>query len=139
MPITVGVQLIVRNGSHILLGQRANAFQSGSWGLPGGHLESGETLLQAAARELLEETGLIAREMRVFCVTDPILESNFHLQIGVEALSYSGTPRILEPRKCTGLGFFSLANLPQPLFISSVGVIRNYQSGSFYSHQGPIG
>ncbi|MDQ3431099.1 MAG: NUDIX domain-containing protein [Actinomycetota bacterium] len=41
----------------VLLQQRGD---DGSWGLPGGALDPGETLEQAARRELLEETGLVA-------------------------------------------------------------------------------
>ena len=56
-----GVRLTVsavakREGGNgeILLIQRAD---NGHWGLPGGHVEPGESVAQAAAREVLEETG----------------------------------------------------------------------------------
>lgn len=41
-----------------LLGERINASAANTWGLPGGHLEFGETFEEGASREVLEETGL---------------------------------------------------------------------------------
>lgn len=130
--VRVGVQPIVTEGERILLGQRKNVFHSGSWGLPGGHLEPGESLLHACARELFEETGILATEMRLFCVTDPTAESNYHMQIGIEVLRYEGEPQIMEPNLCSALGFFPFDDLPQPIFMSSVDVIKNYVERVFY-------
>ena len=47
-------------GDEVLLVQRGSALGRGRWSLPGGKLELGETTLQAAHRELLEETGITA-------------------------------------------------------------------------------
>jgi 8-oxo-dGTP diphosphatase len=48
-----------RDDGHVLLARRANvSYASGLWGLPGGHVEDGETLAAAAARELSEEVGV---------------------------------------------------------------------------------
>ncbi|MGW4802975.1 NUDIX domain-containing protein [Kitasatospora sp. NPDC004272] len=44
--------------SHVLLIERGHPPYQGLLALPGGHVDSGETALQAAARELLEETGI---------------------------------------------------------------------------------
>jgi ADP-ribose pyrophosphatase YjhB (NUDIX family) len=49
----------------VLLIQRADDL---TWGLPGGHVEVGETWSQAALRECLEETGWIARITGIFGV-----------------------------------------------------------------------
>lgn len=54
--VRVGVALVVRNAKgHILLERRSD---NGLWGLPGGRVEPGESLLQTALREAKEETGL---------------------------------------------------------------------------------
>lgn len=52
------VSTIVGAGDRVLLCRRAYAPAAQRWGLPGGFLECGETLEQAAARETLEETGV---------------------------------------------------------------------------------
>ncbi len=59
-PPKLGVSACVWHAKRVLIVQRANAPFAGLWSLPGGHVEAGETLLTAAHRELLEETGVKA-------------------------------------------------------------------------------
>ena len=54
----VGVGAVVLDGDRVLLIKRGHAPLKGQWSLPGGGVEVGETLEQAIAREVTEETGL---------------------------------------------------------------------------------
>ena len=56
----LGVSASVWRDGKLLLVQRAKP-PVGIWAFPGGHVEAGERLEEAVARELLEETGLTAR------------------------------------------------------------------------------
>ena len=56
----LGVSASIWRGGKVLLVQRAKP-PRGIWAFPGGHVEAGEKLEEAAARELLEETGMSAR------------------------------------------------------------------------------
>ncbi|HVY20396.1 MAG TPA: NUDIX domain-containing protein [Bauldia sp.] len=60
----LGVSALVVDGTRVLLVKRGKAPLKGCWSLPGGHLETGETLAAAAAREVAEETGIAARGLR---------------------------------------------------------------------------
>ncbi|MFV0513837.1 MAG: NUDIX hydrolase [Jhaorihella sp.] len=56
------IAVLVKDG-HVLLARRSNMPDAGLWGFPGGHVEPGETAMEAAVRELFEETGVRARPL----------------------------------------------------------------------------
>jgi 8-oxo-dGTP diphosphatase len=74
-PIVAVSALIIRDGS-ILLVKRANEPNKGKWSLPGGKLELGETVRQAAEREALEECSVRVMADHIFEVTDHIIHDD---------------------------------------------------------------
>lgn len=56
----VAVLAVTFRGGDVILVQRKNEPQKGTWGFPGGSVELGESLAEAALRELKEETGTVA-------------------------------------------------------------------------------
>jgi mutator protein MutT len=61
-PVRIAVVVVTNPDGAVLLQLRDPdaAAEPGQWGLPGGHVEHGETAAMAAARELTQETGLVA-------------------------------------------------------------------------------
>ncbi|KAI0977542.1 NUDIX hydrolase domain-like protein [Xylaria arbuscula] len=89
-----------------LVGQRINAHGSGTYALPGGHLEFGETPEQCAAREVSEETGLKVTNVRFMTATNDYMpEDNKHyitLFVVCEREDDKDKAENLEPHKCAG-------------------------------------
>lgn len=69
----VGVGAIVIEGDRVLLVKRAHPPIQGQWSIPGGVLEVGELVREAAVREAREETGLIVEPGELLGVYDRIL------------------------------------------------------------------
>jgi len=70
----VGIGAIIIEGDRIVLVKRANPPIQGHWSIPGGVLEVGEMVREAAVREAREETGLIVEPGELLGVYDRILE-----------------------------------------------------------------
>jgi 8-oxo-dGTP diphosphatase len=102
--------MIVRAGS-VLLGRRAphRRICPDTWDLIGGHLEPGETLELALARELGEEIGVVPTVFRPIAMIDFTEEAgepvHFHL---FRVTAYEGTPRLANDEH-TDLRWFALA------------------------------
>lgn len=68
-PVPAVLAIVLREGQ-VLLVRRANPPDQGRWGFPGGRMEMGETHMEAALRELGEETGITADQPRLLTVLD---------------------------------------------------------------------
>lgn len=70
-PVAAVLAVVVR-GEEVILVRRANPPDAGLWGFPGGKIEPGEPITDAAVRELHEETCVTARAVEVFTAVDAI-------------------------------------------------------------------
>jgi ADP-ribose pyrophosphatase YjhB (NUDIX family) len=77
--VAVGAFVFDRDG-RVLLIERAKPPGEGLWTVPGGRLDRGETLAQAVAREVREETGLIVEVGALACVVER-MGDDFHFVI----------------------------------------------------------
>jgi len=69
----VGVGVVVWREQQVLLVRRGRPPRKGEWGIPGGAQALGETVFDAARREVLEETGLTIRPTAIVTVVDSII------------------------------------------------------------------
>ena len=72
----VGVGAIIVEDGRVLLVKRGHAPLAGEWSIPGGVLELGETLREAAVREAREETCLSVEPMELLGVYDRVLRDD---------------------------------------------------------------
>lgn len=122
----VGVSALIIKGDKVLFGKRKNAHGAGSWCYPGGHLEYGETWEECARREVSEEVGIEIGNIRFGAITNDIFESEqkHYITICMVADYVSGDVGVLEPDKLEEWGWYTWDNLPTPLFLPTINLLK---------------
>lgn len=102
----------------VLLLRRANTnYMDRKWDFAGsGHVEEGETATQAVCRELLEETGLVARPGdAVFLHVSHRVKEPTYYDFYFQIKTWTGEPSIREPDKCSDMDWFPTDALPEDM------------------------
>lgn len=127
MPVDFAVvpaaHVYLRRGNEILLQQRSNTgYMDGCWvASAAGHIEPHETAAFAGVREAREELGVVLTGAQLVPLT--LLQRTDGTDDARQqradwyfmATEWTGEPHIMEPTKCSGLGWFHLADLPTPI------------------------
>lgn len=117
------VDIIIRCGNSIVLIERKN--EPRGWALPGGFVDYGESLEQAAVREALEETGLRISELRQFgAYSDPSRDPRQHNISVVFTARADGTPEGGDD--AARARWFSLDELPRDLCFDHGRILADY-------------
>lgn len=117
---------VVKNGK-FLISCRKGTHGVNTWGLLGGHLEFGETIEEGAKREVLEETGMLIKNVKIVGITNDIIENGekHYVTIWITSKWESGEPEITEPDKFLRLEWRDFDTLPENLFLPLSGLLRS--------------
>jgi len=140
-----GFGVMVLKDGKLLLGKRNDDAEKassylhgeGTWTMPGGSLKFHEELKDAALREVLEETGMILKkeDLKIVSVTNDTVPDNHFVTIGWFCQNVSEQePRVMEPDEITEWKWFSLDELPKPLYPSSEKLLKNYLDKEIYKN-----
>ena len=133
--------VLLRSGARseeVLLQLRANTgFRDGHWAIgAAGHVEAGESVLAAAAREAAEELGVLVAQgdleplcamHRTQATGDPLDE---RADFFFACRRWAGEPRRVELHKTADLRWFPLAALPEPVVPHERVVLEGLRRGA---------
>ena len=128
-PVTVHLFFFREN--QILLLRRFNTgFRDGEYSVPAGHLEGGETVMEAAAREGAEEAGVnIPLNGMTFSTVLHRIEGEERVDFFVVINQWDGEPFNAEPDKCDDLRWVDVDALPTSIIPYVKQALENHQKG----------
>lgn len=131
IPASYVYLLRTRQGhQEVLLQLRQNTgWKDGHWAAgAAGHVDRGETAVEAALREAREEIGVEISDLRF----EACMQQTRHagsvderVDFYFSAHTWTGTPRIMEPERCGGLRWFSLNALPDSVVDYEMVALRS--------------
>ena len=136
IPVTVHL-LFIRDGQILLLRRYNTGYADGQYSVPAGHLDGGETVRAAAAREAREEVGVrIEPGELVFSSVMHRHEGDERVDFFVRVMAWTGEPVNAEPAKCDDLRWAALDDLPENLVPYVRRAIENERDGVTFEEFG---
>jgi 8-oxo-dGTP pyrophosphatase MutT (NUDIX family) len=124
--------ILERGDGKILLQKRKGAYAAGFHMLPTGHVDGAESIQQAMARELEEETGIVVHPADLTLVhmtqtaydqTDELITFFFHTN------QFSGKLVNREPHKCESMEWVNPEKLPDTFLFHARHVVNQWNRG----------
>ena len=135
-PVTVHILLL--RGEKVLMLRRYNTgYEDGNYSVVAGHLEGGETIINAAIREIEEEVGvhINGEDIQVVGVMHRKSDDE-RVDFFLTTDMWSGEPTNQELDKCDDLGWYSLNSLPVNTIPYVRQAIEYYQKGIWFHEFG---
>jgi len=122
----IGIGVIVIKNNKVLLGKRKNSHGEGTWCFPGGHLEFNEEIEECGKREVLEETGIKIKNIKLGPFTNDIFkkEGKHYVTLFLISDYDSGKVRVMEPDKFEKWEWIEWGKLPKPLFLPIQNLLK---------------
>jgi len=135
----IGCEIIIVKDGQVLLGKRGQAaYGTGTWALPGGHLELQERLVDAICREVKEELdgNITPDDVELVSIVDDINQDadRHYIHVTFELADPAFEPRLMEPDYCQEWRYFPLPELPGNIFPPHQGILANYQAKQLYKY-----
>jgi len=119
---TVDIIIELESGGIVLIKRKNPPY---GWAIPGGFVDEGESLEEAARREALEETGLHVRlRWQLHTYSDPKRDPRRHTISTVYVATASGEPRAGDD--AAGVGVFREGELPRDLAFDHERILNDY-------------
>jgi len=135
----VGVAVVVwedHSRLRLLVGLGHNADDKEQlYAVPGGHWESGESLIDAVRRETLEKAGISIDQPQLTSVYEFYNpeKCKSYVTIGFQAVLMAGTPQVMEPENKSDWNWYTIDEaLGLPLFPPDKVLIERADSGVMY-------
>lgn len=133
--------VILEKEGKILLARRKNTgYEDGNYGLVSGHVEQGETYMEAIIREAKEEAGVDLKPENLrfthFMHRKDKSKDNERADVCFVAEQWDGEVRNMEPHKCDDLSWFPKDQLPENLILYIRQVLDYIDKEILYSEYG---